>query len=365
VSEGLRIAILAGAKSLHTKRWARRLVEQGHAVRVYTLNPDQIPGVPVYDLSAGHLPERTGLRRLWRTRRLNRLIDDFDPHLVQSMFLWPYGEWARKLGRRPMVHGAWGSDVFAVPNRSPRRRRQISQVIASADAITVNSESLARGVIELGARPELVRRIGWGVDVDRFRGEDDGALAEELGLKGMRIVVSPRGHKPIYNLDVIADALPEVFRRVPDAAFLFMGHGPLTDEIRARVEAAGIGERVRFRRFTEDELPRVYGAAEISVSVPSTDSGRPTSLLEAMASRLPVVLSDVPGIRELVDQDEGAEIVPIRDPAATAEAIVRLLEDPERARRFGERNRAVVTESASSRAELERCLALYDELLHR
>jgi glycosyltransferase involved in cell wall biosynthesis len=96
--------------------------------------------------------------------------------------------------------------------------------------------------------------------------------------------------------------------------------------------------------------------------VPSSDSGRPTSLLEAMASRLPVVLSDVPGIRELVDQGQGAEIVPVRDPGATAAAIVRLLQDPGLRESHGVRNRLVVNERANAADETEKCLALYRRL---
>jgi glycosyltransferase involved in cell wall biosynthesis len=81
-----------------------------------------------------------------------------------------------------------------------------------------------------------------------------------------------------------------------------------------------------------------------------------------MASRLPVVLSDVVGIRELVDQGEGAEFVPVRDPDATAAAIVRLLQDPARREAYGARNRSVVTERANAADETAKCLALYRRL---
>ena len=360
--EPLRIAILAGARSIHTKRWSARLVEHGHAVQVYTLFPDRIEGVEVVDVFGRGIPGRLGIRRHWRRRRLRSLFSEFDPHLVQSFFLWPYGDWAAQSGVRPVVQGAWGSDVLVIPQRSAKRRRQIGRLLAGADAVTVNSRSLADGVVALGADRERVHEIGWGVDVDRFTGHDDGALAEQLGLAGRPIVVSTRGHKPIYNLDVIVEAMPGVLRWVPEAAFLFMGHGPMTDRLRARMAELGVLDQARFRRFAEGELPAAFAAASVAVSVPSSDSGRPTSLLEAMASRLPVVLSDVAGIRELVDHGEGAEIIPVRDPAATAAAIVRLLQDPGRRESHGARNRSVVVERASAAGETAKCLALYARL---
>jgi glycosyltransferase involved in cell wall biosynthesis len=281
---------------------------------------------------------------------------------MQSFFLWPYGEWAARSGVRPVVQGAWGSDVLVIPQRSAKRRAQIGRILSSADAVTVNSISLANGVVELGADPSRVHEIGWGVDIDRFTGRDDGRLAEDLGIAGRPIVISARGHKPIYNLDVIVEAMPSVLRLVPDAAFLFMGHGPMTDSLRRRMAALGVLESARFRRFPEDELPVAFAAGSVAVSVPSSDSGRPTSLLEAMASRLPVVLSDVTGIRELVDQGQGAEIVAVRDPAATAAAIVRLLQDHDRRAAYGARNRSVVSERANASDEAEKCLSLYRRL---
>ena len=84
-----------------------------------------------------------------------------------------------------------------------------------------------------------------------------------------------------------------------------------------------------------------------------------------MASRLPVVLSDLPAIRELVDDGDGALIVPQRDPAAVAAAVVRLLEDGELSARFGDRNRAVVCERADAARETDRCIELYRQLSRR
>jgi L-malate glycosyltransferase len=337
-------------------------VERGDSVAVFTLFPDPIPGVEVVDMYGRGIPGGLGVRRLWRQRRLNKLLEDFDPDIVQSFFLWPYGEWARISPVRPVVQGAWGSDVFVIPRRSAKRRRQISRIVSEADAVTVNSVSLAEGVVALGANPERVHEIGWGVDAERFTGLDDRGLSDELGIAGRPVVLSTRGHSPIYNLDVLVEAMPEVLRQVPEAAFLFMGHGPLTNQLRARIADLGILDSARFRRFREEELPAAFAVGSLAVSLPSSDSGRPTSLLEAMASRLPVVLSDVPGIRELVDQDEGAEVVPVRDPAATAAAIVRLLKDPVRRQAHGARNRSVVMERASAADETAKCVALYRRL---
>ena len=74
--------ILGGARSLHTKRWAWRFVARGDSVAVYTLFPDAIPGVEVVDMYGRGIPGGLGVRRLWRQRRLEQLLEDFDPDLA-------------------------------------------------------------------------------------------------------------------------------------------------------------------------------------------------------------------------------------------------------------------------------------------
>src|SRR6185437_11049773 len=147
------------------------------------------------------------------------------------------------------------------------------------------------------------------------------SLVDSLGLAGRPVVASPRLHKELYNLDVLMDAVPLVRGEVPHAAFLFMADGAGTEALKAQAARLGVADSVRFARFDEGDLPAAFAGCDVSVSIPSSDSGRPSSLLEAMASSLPVVVSDLPGIRELIDQDEGAEIVPLRDVQATAAAI--------------------------------------------
>jgi L-malate glycosyltransferase len=362
VTEPLRIALVGPGRSIHTKRWARRLVDRGHEVHLFTEAPEPIPGVEVHDILGRGIPGGVGLRKLWRRRHLRRQLEELQPDVLHAHFLFPYGEWAYRTGRRPLVHQAWGSDVLVIPERSADRRQWAERLLREADAVTVNSLVLREAVVKLGAPPDHVHEIGWGVDTRRFSGERDRSVVDGLGLVGRPVVASPRLHKEIYNLDVLMDAVPLVQREVPEAAFLFMADGPDTAALQAQAERLGVADSVRFARFDEDELPAAFAGCAVSVSIPSSDSGRPSSLLEAMASSLPVVVSDLAGIRELIDQGEGAEIVPLRDVEATAAAITRLLSDEDLRTRMGARNREVVCERADAARETDRCIDLYRRL---
>ncbi len=312
--------------------------------------------------SGAGCPRAPGVRMLWRRRHLRRTLHALDPDIVQTQNLWPSGEWAYRAGQRPVVQGVWGSDVLVVPKTDPQKRALAQTLLREADAITVNSDGLKQGVTDLGVPAELVHRIGWGVDTRvRYTGERDRSLIDTI-FPGRPVVASPRLHKQLYNLDVIMAAIPLVQREVPEAAFLFMAYGVETDALRRQAEQLGVTDSVHFRRFTEDEVPLVFAGSELTVSVPASDTGRPTSLLEAMAARLPVVLGDLPAIHELIEQGDGAEIVPLRDVEATAAAIVRLLSDDQLRRRYGDRNREVVVREADATVETDRCIELYRRL---
>ena len=362
MTEPLCIALVGPGRSIHTKRWARRLADRGHDVHLFTEAPEPVPGVEVHDILGRGIPGGIGLRKLWRRRHLRRQLDELDPDALHAHFLFPYGEWAWRTGRRPLLHQAWGSDVLVFPDRSAEKREWAERLLGDADAVTVNSAILRDAVLRLGAPADRVYEIGWGVDTQRFSGDRDRSVVDELGLAGRPVVASPRLHKEIYNLDVLMDAVPLVQQSVPEAAFLFMADGPDTEALRTQAERLGVSDSVRFARFEEDRLPAAFAGCDLSVSIPSSDSGRPSSLLEAMASSLPVVVSDLPGIRELIDQGEGAEIVPLRDTEATATAIARLLADDELRTRMGARNREVVRERADAAHETDRCVDLYRRL---
>jgi glycosyltransferase involved in cell wall biosynthesis len=361
VPDPLRIAIVGNGRSIHTQRWARRLAERGHEVHLFTEAPEPVEGVAVHDVLGGRIPGGIGVRKLWRRAHMRRRLADLRPHAVHAHFLFPYGDWAYRTGRQPLLHHAWGSDVLVIARRSPRRRHEAERLLAAARAVTVHSDALRAAVLDLGVPAERIHRIGWGVDLTRFTGRRDRTLVESYGWGDRLVVLSPRLHKPLYNLDVLLRAIPLVHRSVPEAAFLMMAHGPQTGELHRLAAQLGVTDSVRFARFGEPELPAAFAAADLSVSIPSSDGG-PASLLEAMASALPLVLSDLPATNELAAHGEGAEVVPLRDVEQTAAAIVRLLQDPELRARYGARNRAVAVERADAARETDRAVELYRRL---
>ena len=146
------------------------------------------------------------------------------------------------------------------------------------------------------------------------------------------------------------DVLVEACGRVPGLAVEIVGDGPLRDDLADLARERGVAERVRFTgSLQSSDVERAYERCSMFVLpcrvAPDGDrDGMPTSLLEAMARAVPVISTDVVGVREVVIHEQTGLLVPPDDPAALAEAIVRLAEDPALARALGQRARDLVSE---------------------
>jgi glycosyltransferase involved in cell wall biosynthesis len=118
-----------------------------------------------------------------------------------------------------------------------------------------------------------------------------------------------------------------VHRRHPDATLTIAGSGPLADSLRALAESLGLPGAVIFAgRLDRDAMAQAYRNADIAIN-PSLVDNMPNSVLEALASGVPVVSTNVGGVPYIVNDGQTALLVPANSPEAMAEAILKLMDD--------------------------------------
>jgi glycosyltransferase involved in cell wall biosynthesis len=185
-------------------------------------------------------------------------------------------------------------------------------------------------------RPGVGVVINNGVALHRFDVPRSAALARELGLDPQRPVVGPvgrmveaKGHR------YFVEAIPQVLARRPDAQFLFVGDGQLRKTLWDQLPAAA-RSKVCFAGARSD-VPELMAMMDVFV-FPSISEAFGIALIEAMASRLPVVASDIRPLRDIVVAGETGLLVPAHSSGPLADAIISLLENPER-ESFGARGR--------------------------
>lgn len=363
----LRVLGVGMGHSINFLRWARHLAERGHEVHIVSDRFGDVhapESVVVHDvLRLERLTAVPGLRRFRFAPAIGRLARRLGVDLVHGHYLLPYGYWAARSGFHPLVVSPWGTDILVHARDRRRGRRWARTAIAAADLLVVNSQANERATRELGGDPARIRHAIWYSELDSFGPQErNGSLPERFGWpSGSPVVLSLRKFRPNYNIDVVVRAFERVAREEPAARLVLAANADeLKTEIEELVDELGLRARVAFVQVAREELPGLVASADVAVSIASSDS-TPASLLEAMASRLPLVAGIAPSIDEWVAQGEGAELVPPRDVDAVAVAILKLLRDPELRERYGERNEAVVRSRVGDPgAELER---LYRDLV--
>lgn len=181
---------------------------------------------------------------------------------------------------------------------------------------------------------------------------------ETLGVPARTRLIGTVGRlHPAKDHAGLLDAYVRVRRRHPDTVPLIAGDGPLRAMLESRARAEGLGDHVRFLGDRAD-VGDLLGGLDLFV-LSSVTEGYPVVLVEACASGLPIVATDVGGNAEIVEHERNGLLVPPRNPAALASAIVAVLEQPERGRTMGAAGRRWALAYGSVAAMATRYEAIY------
>lgn len=163
---------------------------------------------------------------------------------------------------------------------------------------------------------------------------------------------------PIKGLPILLEAHHRLLLQGERLTLLLVGDGPQREVLERECQQRGIQHAVVFTGFRGD-IPNLLATADLYV-FPSFTEGLPNSLLEAMASGLPIVASDIAGCRDLISHGEQGLLVPAGDATRWADAIARLLRQRDVAGKLGENARNAVREHWSHEQMLNAYRALYD-----
>jgi glycosyltransferase involved in cell wall biosynthesis len=365
----LRLAFFGDANSIHVRRWSGWFADRGHDVTLlvpagFDVKPELSDALSVEPFRAYYQGPFRPYGYVAEERSLRRVLARLRPDVVHAHFLTEYGWHAWMSGFHPYAITVWGSDVTISLRRSWRTALYGRIALRSADLVTGDSVSLIEDVIAAGARRDRTRLAQFGVDTGRFSpGPDPTALRARLGLKGRRVLFSPRAITHLYRHGVAVEALAEL----PADVVLLMARY-LADEkemaaILARAQALGVSERVCFvDGIDHADMPDFYRLADVVLSIPCSDA-TPVTLLEALACGRTVVATDLPSIREWMADLDAASLVAVDDVAATARAIGRLLSmTPGERSELGRRGRAIIEERASQDAHMTAVEGIYRKL---
>jgi len=350
-------------------RLLRWLARKGHDISIITDNPIEIDGVKVYDIR--RKPDnRSRLERYkefsfnvewkWLSKiseivRIRRLVDRVSPDIIHSHSLWYPGYLGVYVNGFPFVITVLDGDVLWTKKDTGGKlsiyeKYRTKRALRKADLVTGESEVLIDAVIKHGVnRNKVLVSRNYGVNLDKFNcNEDKTLIRRNLNLpEKCKIVLSPRNTASLYNLDKIVKAIPRVVSQLPDVKFVFIWHGHNVDKKRELTKLAtqlGVEKVIKIIGFVDhDKVALYHKASDLMVSVSQYDSG-PVALQEAMACGDVPVISDLPSVREWINDGWNGILVDPNDVDQIADSIIELLRDDIKRKSFAEKNWKLIRE---------------------
>lgn len=310
-----------GGMANQTAQLARLLQQEGADVRIVAVNapyrPAWIGRVPLLRAFARLLPYLATLRR-----------ETADVDVVHVM---ANSGWSWHLGAAPAVWIASGRHVPVVVNYRgggageffQKAMTWVRPTLRRCAAIVVPSPFLQRVFEAHGFHAAVVPNI---VDLTRFHPADGARSAD----RGAPHLVVTRHLEPIYDNATAIAALGRLRAHYPGATLTIAGAGPERERLLALARNAALSDAVTFTgRLDNDQVAALYRRADVAIN-PSLVDNMPISVLEALASGVPVVSTNVGGVPDLVRDGVTARLVPPREPASIAGAVREILENDTR-----------------------------------
>jgi len=239
-----------------------------------------------------------------------------------------------------------------------------------ADALVAPSRAIASELEGAGYAAERIHVIANGVQLPEPLAPADrqaararllgAALHDPPSLARPLVIYAGRLH-PHKGLDDLLAAWPQVLAALPTACLVLVGEGPHRGPLEQRIARSALASSVHLRGALPDAA-RLLPAADLFV-LPSYEEGMSLALLEAMAGELPVVATEIPGNRAVVEHGRHGLLVPPGEPSALAATVAGLLADRDLARRLGQAARQRVREQFLLSQSARRHLELFQRLV--
>ena len=333
----------AGGVESHVRALAGEFAKEGHDVTVVTSRFDR--RLPEEERMDGYRVLRTRTTGVWYNTPFDRgtsaLLRTLPADVVHVHYPPPFTAYfaVRGLrGRSVPVCLTYHCDLY-LPGIAGRlltgayHRLFLPPTFRRVDRFIVHTQSYGRTSRALRNRPLEI--IPSSVDLERFSPDRTGAeVRAMLHLEDRRVIAFTGRLVPHKGIEALLRALPSLPN---DVALLVVGRGPTLPNLTSLARRLGVEERVRFCPNVSDaDLPKFLRAADLFV-FPSQNrlEGFGLAVAEAMAAGLPVVIADMPGVREVIDPGTEGLLVEPLIASDIAAKVGELLGDPERLRRMG------------------------------
>ena len=359
---GLRIVLLGPANSIHLQRWARAIVQRGHALCIVSQQRCDTALLPA-EARVEWLPVAGPLGYFANVLFVRRVLRRWGAQLLHAHYASGYGTSAMLSGFQPTLLSVWGSDVYEFPRRGAWQAALLRRNLRRATALAATSHAMADEVRRLTPERSQIAITPFGVDLAHFAP----ATARRSGAPLTLGIVKTLA--PTYGIDLLLRAFqglqadPQVRAAQPALSLLIVGDGAQRAELEGLARQLGIAAQCRFvGAVPHDQVPAWLRRLDVFVA-PSRAESFGVAVIEAGACGLPVVVSDAGGLPEVVRDGQTGLVVPSEDVPALQAALKQLVLDEGLRLRLGRAAREHVAREYAWEVCVDRMMACYQATL--
>lgn len=367
-----KILFLADANSPHTFRWVKALLDSGYIVGIFcfykidvSLYAD-LKEIKLYSLNIKRDLQSTAednfskIIYLKAVKEVIKIIKNFNPDIVHAHYASSYGLIGALSGFHPYIISMWGSDVFQFPNYSFLHKILLKFNLSKADKLLSTSSIMKEEAKKYTSKDITVTPFG--IDVNRFKPEAVNSIFANSEI----IIGTIKTLEKIYGIEDLIKAFKIVKLKLKDRAIklLLVGEGTQRKNLESLATELNLLSDILFAGYvSHDEVEKYHNMLDIFVAV-SLQESFGVAVLEASACCKPVIVSNVGGLPEVVDDGKTGIIVEKENPNQLADALITLINNPILRKKMGDSGRFKVIQDFSWDSSVKKMLLIYHNLLN-
>lgn len=360
----MRILLLANANSIHTIKLAKSFASRKIDVCIFSFSDNKNDDFNEFEnitVKAINFSEKSAnnnfikVMYLTTLKKLRKVITDFKPDVLHAHYASSYGFIGALSGFKPFVVSVWGSDVFLFPKKSLVHKKILKYSFKKADLLMSTSKVMAIEAKKYTAKKFVITPFG--IDTNVFKPSQKNE--EEI------IVGTIKSLEDVYGIDKLIKAFDIVKKRNPDLRLklLIVGKGSKEKKIKKLVKDLKLDDYVEFAgKIKNEQVPKYLNKLSVFVALSNSESFG-VAVIEASACEVPVVVSNVGGLPEVVENNKTGFIVDKDIIVEAANKIEILILNKELRHKMGQAGRKKVLDFFEFNKNIDEMILEYKKIL--
>ena len=361
----IKVCLVSTIQNAHILRWARILLTKGYDIIVISSEPNSwnIKDIPVIECLA--VTPKSYLHNLLnqflRTIKIVKILKELKPDVVHIHSL----DYVHPLmvglvnsvtnGFKNLIVSVWGTDIIGNTDNPGTLWGVLSKkyMFRQAEEITATSHFLAEATAKLSPKGKFIHVIPFGIDCSMFRKKEFRHADKKVQIGFIKHL------EPRYGPDHLLRAMAIIVKQYQDVELTVVGHGKMMDTLKELSIHLRIEKHIGFTGYIPyEQIPEILAGMDIFV-MPSVEAETfGVAAIEAQAMEVPVVASNIGGVPEAVVDGKTGILIEPGNVEQLAEAIIKLVKEPELRQRMGEEGRKFVLRNYN----IEENVRLFEQL---